>query len=167
LNLHSCRPILAACHASQNRPSRPPGPSTRSPQRPSGLAPLRRQTKRRLSRRRSPKTQMCSANASVGNHWNGSTRLASGRLREAMVASSIKRRVSAEQRRALLLLASSREGVNEELLLRAHRFSRVVLSSLVRRRLASIGRVVMKAGDKTVEVIRMRITSAGRGAIEE
>ena len=66
-----------------------------------------------------------------------------------------------------MLLASSREGVNEELLLRAHCFSRVVLSSLVRRRLASIGRVVMKAGDKTVEVIRMRITSAGRGAIEE
>jgi hypothetical protein len=75
-------------------------------------------------------------------------------------------RLSAEQRRALALLADSREGVNEELLLRAHRFSRGVLSSLVRRRLAATERGVMKAGGKTIEVFRIRVTEAARKATE-
>jgi hypothetical protein len=76
-------------------------------------------------------------------------------------------RTSSEQRRALTLLASSRDGADEELLVRGHGLSRVVLSSLFRRRLAAREREVAMAGRKTVEVVRMRITAAGRRAIEE
>jgi hypothetical protein len=75
-------------------------------------------------------------------------------------------RISSEQERALKLLASSPHGVNEELLIRSHGFSRGVLASLVRRRLAAREREVMEAGGKTIEVIRLRITAAGRKAIE-
>jgi hypothetical protein len=76
-------------------------------------------------------------------------------------------RLSAEQRRALTLLASSRHGVNEELLIRGHGFSRGLLSSLVRRGLAAAEHEVIMAGGKAIEVVRMRITAAGRRAIEE
>jgi hypothetical protein len=42
-----------------------------------------------------------------------------------------------------------------------------VLSSLIRRRLAVTQREVVMAGGKAVEVVRIRITAAGRRAIEE
>jgi hypothetical protein len=74
-------------------------------------------------------------------------------------------RTSSEQQRALKLLASSRHGVNEELLIRGHGFSRGVLASLNRRRLAVTQREVAMAGGKAVEVVRVRITAAGRRAI--
>jgi hypothetical protein len=76
-------------------------------------------------------------------------------------------RISREQHRALNLLASSRHGVNEELLVRGHGLSRGVLSSLTRRRLAATEREVMISGGKAIEVVRLRITAAGRKAIEE
>jgi hypothetical protein len=76
-------------------------------------------------------------------------------------------RISMEQERALKLLASSRHGLNEELLLRGHGFSRGVLVSLVRRQLAAREPEVQMAGAKPVEVVRVRITVAGRRAIEE
>jgi hypothetical protein len=76
-------------------------------------------------------------------------------------------RTSSEQRRILTLLASGRDGVNEELLVRGHGVSRVVLASLVRRRLAARERSVVMAGSKAIEVIRFRITAAGRRAIGE
>ena len=47
-----------------------------------------------------------------------------------MAASPPKPRVSAEQRRALRLLASSRHGVNAALLVHGHGFKRRVLASL-------------------------------------
>jgi len=75
-------------------------------------------------------------------------------------------RLSAEQRRALTLLSSSRHGVNERLLARSLGFSRAVLSSLVRRRFAAREREILMAGAKPVEVVRIRITAAGRRAIE-
>jgi hypothetical protein len=74
-------------------------------------------------------------------------------------------RTSSEQQRALKLLASSRYGVNEELLIRGHGFSRGMLASLNRRRLAVTQREVAMAGGKAVEVVRVRITAAGRRAI--
>jgi hypothetical protein len=74
-------------------------------------------------------------------------------------------RTSTEQQRALKLLASSRHGVNEELLIRGHGFSRGMLASLNRRRLAVTQREVAMAGGKAVEVVRVRITAAGRRAI--
>jgi hypothetical protein len=75
-------------------------------------------------------------------------------------------RISREQHRALNLVASSRHGVNEELLVRGHGFSRGVLASLVQRGLAAAERQVMMAGGKAIEVVRVRITAAGRRAIE-
>ena len=82
-----------------------------------------------------------------------------------MVASPPKPRVSAEQRRALRLLASSRHGVNAALLVHGHGFKRRVLAGLVRRKLTAAEREVAMAGGKAVEVVRIRITAAGRSAI--
>jgi hypothetical protein len=76
-------------------------------------------------------------------------------------------RISSEQERALKLLASSRHDVNEELLIRGHGVSRGVLASLVRRRLAVTQREAVMAGGKAIEVVRLRITAAGRRAIGE
>jgi hypothetical protein len=76
-------------------------------------------------------------------------------------------RISLEQERALKLLASSRLGVNEEQLLRSHGVSRGVLSGLVRRRLAVTQREAVMAGGEAIEVVRLRITAAGRRAIGE
>jgi hypothetical protein len=75
-------------------------------------------------------------------------------------------RTSPEQQRALKLLASSGHAVNEDLLIRSYGFSRGVLASLVRRRLAARESEVMEASGKTIEVVRLRITAAGRKAIE-
>jgi hypothetical protein len=76
-------------------------------------------------------------------------------------------RTSSEQQRALKLLASSDHGLNEDLLIRGHGFSRGVLASLVRRRLVAAERTVVMAGGKAIEVVRLRITAAGRRAIEQ
>jgi hypothetical protein len=76
-------------------------------------------------------------------------------------------RLSFEQRRALTVLAGSPHGANAELLVHGHGFSRGVLASLIRRGLAAAEREVVMAGGKAVEVVRMRITAAGRRAIEE
>jgi hypothetical protein len=70
-------------------------------------------------------------------------------------------RLSSEQRRAPTLLASSRHGANGELLIRGHGFSRGVLASLVRRKLAAAEREVVMAGGKPIEVVRFRIAAAG------
>jgi ribosomal protein S3AE len=74
--------------------------------------------------------------------------------------------LSAEQHRALTLLASSCHGAHEELLVHGHAFSRDVLASLVRRRFAAAEREVMMAGGKAIEVVRLRITEARRRAVE-
>jgi len=42
-----------------------------------------------------------------------------------------------------------------------------MLAGLVRRGLAAAEREVVKAGGKTIEVTRIRITKAGRQAIED
>jgi hypothetical protein len=76
-----------------------------------------------------------------------------------------KRRLSPEQRQALELLASSRNGISEQMLARSLGFSSAVLASLVRRRLATREREVMEAGGKAIEVVRLRITAAGRKAV--
>jgi hypothetical protein len=71
----------------------------------------------------------------------------------------------------LELLASSRHGANEELLIRGHGLSRGLLASLVRRGLAAAEHHVTMAGGKAIEVVRVRITDritdVGRRAIEE
>jgi hypothetical protein len=77
-----------------------------------------------------------------------------------------ERHLSAEQRRALKLLASGRHGVNEELLVHSHDFRRPTIVGLIRAGLAAADREIVKAGGKPIEVVRVRITAAGRRAIE-
>jgi hypothetical protein len=72
--------------------------------------------------------------------------------------------VTAERRRALELLASSRHGVNAALLVHGHGLSRRILAGLVRAKLAAAERKVIMAGGKAVEVIR--ITNDGWRALE-
>jgi hypothetical protein len=76
-------------------------------------------------------------------------------------------RLTPEQREALELLASEPQGATEELLVLAHGFDGDMIAGLVRSGLATATRESMNAGGKTVEVVRLRITAAGRKAIEE
>ncbi len=76
-------------------------------------------------------------------------------------------RLSAEQRRAVSLLAGSgRNGVTGPLLA-AHGFSVSTIAGLVSRGLATIAHEKVKAGGKLIEVARVRITDAGRDALGE
>jgi hypothetical protein len=77
-----------------------------------------------------------------------------------------KRRLTREQRRALQILASDPHGATEELLVLAHGFDGDMIAGLVGRRFATAQRESMKAGGKTVEVVRIMITDAGRRAVE-
>jgi hypothetical protein len=74
--------------------------------------------------------------------------------------------VSAERRHALKLLASSSGGVNAALLVQIHGLKRHVLAGLVQLKLAAAKREVAMADGKAVEVVRIRITAAGRRALE-
>jgi hypothetical protein len=84
-----------------------------------------------------------------------------------MALPSRKRRLGPEQRRALEVLASSEHGMNAGLLVLDHGFERRVLAWLVKAGLAVAEREVAMAGGKPVEIFRIRITAAGRSAIEE
>jgi hypothetical protein len=72
-------------------------------------------------------------------------------------------RLTPERRRMLKLLARSRHGANEELLVHGHGFRRPTIAGLV---LAAAEREVVKTHGKTIEVVRIMITDAGRRAIE-
>ncbi len=82
-----------------------------------------------------------------------------------MAAPSRKRLLNPEQRRALQLLASCPCGATDALML-ARGFTRRTLAGLVRAELATARREIVKVGDKTVDVGRVRITAAGRWAVE-
>lgn len=75
--------------------------------------------------------------------------------------------LTGERRRALKLLASSHHGVNAGLLVLVHGFERRVLAELVKAGLAAAGREVVMAGGKSVEVVQVCITAAGRRAIDD
>jgi hypothetical protein len=80
-----------------------------------------------------------------------------------------KRRLSPQPRRTielLSLLASSPHGATEALLVRAHGFDSDMVAGLVRGGLATAECEIMQAGAKPLEVVRLRITAAGRKAIE-
>jgi hypothetical protein len=72
-----------------------------------------------------------------------------------------KRRLTAEQRGALEMLASDPHGATEELLVLAHGFDSDMVAGFVRHGLATAEREIVKAGGKTVEVVRVRITALG------
>ena len=76
-----------------------------------------------------------------------------------------KRARNPVQRRALQLLVSSPYGATEAMM-HAHGFTRRTLAGLVRAELATARHEIVKAGDKTIDVGRVRITAAGRWAVE-
>jgi hypothetical protein len=75
-------------------------------------------------------------------------------------------RLTPERRRMLKLLARSRHGANEELLVHGHGFRRPTIAGLVRTGLAAAEREVVTADGKAIEVVRVMITDAGRKMIE-
>jgi len=74
--------------------------------------------------------------------------------------------LTADQCRAFEILASDRHGVTEDFLVLAHRFDRDMIAGLVHEGLVAAQRKTVKAGARTIEVVRVRITDAGRKAIE-
>jgi len=75
-------------------------------------------------------------------------------------------RLSAEQRRALALLSGAgMNGVTEPIML-ARGFKLAMLGFLVRKGLAIVRWKPARAGGKTFEVGRFRITDVGRRALE-
>ena len=83
-----------------------------------------------------------------------------------MPTPSRKRRANNTRRRALELLDASREGCTEAVML-AHGFTVDMLSELVTARLATAQTERMVVGGRRVEVIRFRITEAGRQALSQ
>jgi len=74
--------------------------------------------------------------------------------------------LSERARRVLELLAHDPHGINEELLVHGHGFSRRTLMALERHGLLATEAVMMMAGDRAIAVVRVRITSAGRRALK-
>jgi hypothetical protein len=75
-------------------------------------------------------------------------------------------RLSSQARKALTLLASYPDGVEEPFLI-AHGFKRGMLNRLVFAGLATIVDDIMQTGTLTIEVGRYRITNDGQRALKE
>ena len=73
---------------------------------------------------------------------------------------------TAEQRRALAMLQTSGRNGATQSLLTAHGFGVSMIASLVNYGLATPIREQVKAGGKMIEVAKVKITDAGRRAIE-
>jgi hypothetical protein len=69
------------------------------------------------------------------------------------------------RRRALELLASCRDGCTEAIMI-AHGFTVPQMVDLVRAGLATAKTERVVAGGRTMQVVRVRITEAGRRALE-
>jgi hypothetical protein len=84
-----------------------------------------------------------------------------------MPTTNLRRRRSpkADRRRALELLVSCRDGCTEAMML-AHGFSIEQMVELVRAGLATATAERVRAGNRTLEVARVRITEAGRALVE-
>ena len=76
-----------------------------------------------------------------------------------------KHRLSPEERQALELLASDPQGATDELLVVVHGFDSNMIDDLVESGLAAARLENMKAGNRAIEVVRIRITGAGRDAL--
>jgi hypothetical protein len=87
-------------------------------------------------------------------------------LSAARVAMSAARSISAEQRRALRLLAGSPLGCTEAILL-AHGFKTELLALLVRDGLATTQPGTMRAGRRQIKVLWVMITDAGQRALAD
>jgi hypothetical protein len=71
-----------------------------------------------------------------------------------------------DRRRALELLAASPDGCSEAIMI-AHGFTVEQLVKLVHTGLATAKAERVVAGGRTIEVARVRITAAGRGALTD
>jgi hypothetical protein len=71
-----------------------------------------------------------------------------------------------EQRHALALLASIPHGVTEDQLALVHGFDRDMIAGLVHAGLATLRRETIETGGRTIEVVRLIITAAGRRALQ-
>ena len=76
-----------------------------------------------------------------------------------------KHRLSPEERQALELLASDPQGATDELLVLVHGFDSNMIADLVESGLAMARLENMKCGSRAIEVVRIRITGAGRDAL--
>jgi hypothetical protein len=76
----------------------------------------------------------------------------------------LRRRPKPDRRRALELLASSRDGCTEAIML-AHGFTIAQMVELVRTGLATATAERMRAGKAEIEVAHLRITEAGGEAL--
>jgi hypothetical protein len=92
--------------------------------------------------------------------WHVSTRLSDGGAPQ-------KRHLGAERRRALQLLASIPFGATETIMLAHHGFKRRTLADLVHAGLATIERAGASTEGKAIAAGRIRITAAGRSALED
>ena len=73
-------------------------------------------------------------------------------------------RLTADQRRALRLLANDPQGVTEAMML-AHGFRRAMLARLVLKGLMTVTTGTMRVGAATMKVERYGITEIGRKAL--
>jgi hypothetical protein len=76
-----------------------------------------------------------------------------------------KPRLNAEQRRALQMLDTLQGGCTRSVWV-AHGFTLALLVGLVRDELADVQSEILTANGRTIEMVRVRITAAGRRAIE-
>jgi hypothetical protein len=74
------------------------------------------------------------------------------------------RDVSGKQRRALEILAGTPHGCTEEIL-RVHGFTVRLLARIVRAGFATANPEIVKAGGRTLSMLRLTITDAGRRAL--
>jgi hypothetical protein len=73
--------------------------------------------------------------------------------------------LSLEQRRALAMLATSGQNGATQPFLVAHGFGGAILTGLVNRSLLIVTPEKIRAGGKMIEVVKVRITAAGREAL--
>jgi len=76
------------------------------------------------------------------------------------------RRLKAEQRRALQMLAGSGPSGATEAIMLAHGFSDELLDGITRVGLVVVTTGTVRAGERILSVRRLRITEAGRKAID-
>jgi hypothetical protein len=71
-------------------------------------------------------------------------------------------KLTADQRSALALIAEAPRGVPESVLVDVHGFTVDALAGLVRGGLARVAPEKVRGGGKTIEVVRVMVTDAGR-----
>jgi hypothetical protein len=73
--------------------------------------------------------------------------------------------LSADQRRALVMLATAGQGGIAQAVLSAHGFDATMIAGLVNRGLATLTMEKIRADGKLIAVAMVRITEAGRRAL--